>query len=328
MIRPFVLLDLPALHRYRHQGLFLDTTTALTWGPSLVSVGALLSYLAPATGVYTYLGTPDGKEQEQVIVQLVYPANASCARFSFLAPETALDSAAFHQMVEYLAERVGERGGHNLVAEVDEQASAYEALRRAGFAIYSRQRIWKLEETPAQTGNPSPWRGVRQDDEPAVRNLYSALVPALVQQVDPPPWEHLRGLVYRQESELLAFVELNYGPRGIKAQPFVHPDMEQVSTRLTEMIGRISNRRSRPVYLCVRSYQGWLEAPLEALGAQPGARQAVMVKRLTAAIKEPARAPLPALKGTTANPTVPIARSFSSHPEEPRARARLAAERQ
>ena len=316
MIRPFVLLDLPALRRYRQRGLFLDTTTALTWGPTLVPAGALLSYLAPATGIFTYLGTPDGDEQNLVIVQLVHPANASCARFSFLAPRSALDTEAFHQMVEYVATQVGERGAHNLVAEVDEGTQAYETLRRAGFAIYGRQRIWKLDGLPDLQGASTTWRRVRQQDGPSLRGLYNALVPALAQQVDSPLWDRLRGLVYRQEGELLAFVELNYGPRGIKAHPFVHPDTEQITARLVDLVAKIPNRRSRPLYFCVRSYQGWLESPLEALGAQPGARQAVMVKRLTASVKQPARAPLPALKRTTANPTVSFARSFASLPHE------------
>jgi hypothetical protein len=36
----------------------------------------------------------------------------------------------------------------------------------------------------------------------------------------------------------------------------------------------------------VRSYQAWLESVLEDLGAQPGPRQAVMVRRLVKTIKD------------------------------------------
>ena len=48
----------------------------------------------------------------------------------------------------------------------------------------------------------------------------------------------------------------------------------------------LTNWRERDVYVCVRSYQAWLESVLEDLGAQAGPRQAVMVKRLAAPIKE------------------------------------------
>ena len=40
------------------------------------------------------------------------------------------------------------------------------------------------------------------------------------------------------------------------------------------------------MYLCVRSYQTWLEPVLEDLGALAGPRQAVMVKHLARIIKD------------------------------------------
>ena len=88
-------------------------------------------------------------------------------------------------------------------------------------------------------------------------------------------------MVYYQGQDLLAYVDLKPGPNGIWAQPFIHPDFEDVPARLACLLQNLPNRRERPVYLCVRSYQSWLEASMDALGAQPGQRQAVMVKRLT-----------------------------------------------
>ena len=38
----------------------------------------------------------------------------------------------------------GERGALRLLADVDEQTLAFEALRKCGFAIYNRQRVWRL----------------------------------------------------------------------------------------------------------------------------------------------------------------------------------------
>ena len=87
-------------------------------------------------------------------------------------------------------------------------------------------------------------------------------------------------MVYYQNGELLAFVELKYGQRGIWVQPFVHPDAEDVQQILLDLFSKIPNRRSRPVYICVRSYQSWLELAIEELGGEAGPRQAVMVKQL------------------------------------------------
>ena len=246
MIRSFVLFDLPTLHRYRHKGVFLDTTTALTWGPTVVPAGALLTHLAPATGVFTYLGGPDKRADQLVLAQVVHNNNSSCARFSFLAPETALDSAAISQMVEYVAKQVGERGSHHLVAEVNEATQTYDMLRQNGFAIYARQRVWQLEALPALDGSgASAWRPVSDQDEIGIRVLYNAVVPGLTQQVEEPPWETLRGLVLPQPESLLAYVGLTYGPRGVMANPLFHPDTEEIETRLTEILAGIPNRRGR-----------------------------------------------------------------------------------
>ncbi len=313
MIRSFVLFDLPTLHRYRQKGVFLDTTTALTWGPTVVPAGALLTHLAPATGIFTYLGGLDHGADQLILAQVVHHNHSSCARFSFLAPETALVSAAVSQMVEYVAKQVGERGGHHLVAEVDEATQTYDVLRQNGFAIYARQRVWQMDELSERLpSGESPWRPVDELDEIGIRVLYNAVVPGLTQQVEEPPWENLRGLVLPKPDGLLAYIGLTYGPRGVMVNPFIHPDTEEVQDRLADVLSSIPHRRGRPVYVVARSYQSWLEPALEALGAQPGDRQAVMVKRLTATVKKPAVAPLPALKGTTANPTVPFARTFQS----------------
>jgi hypothetical protein len=68
--------------------------------------------------------------------------------------------------------------------------------------------------------------------------------------------------------------------------PLIHPDAADVGANLSALIGGLPNRAGRPVYLCVRSYQAWLEPVLEDLGASAGPRQAVMVKHLARLIKD------------------------------------------
>jgi hypothetical protein len=103
--------------------------------------------------------------------------------------------------------------------------------------------------------------------------------------------------VLYQHGELLAFVELKIGNRGVWAQPFVHPDAPELSESFINLIQKIPYRRSRPLYICVRSYQSWLDSAVEELGAEAGPRQAVMVKHLAVAQKASWAYSMPALEG-------------------------------
>jgi hypothetical protein len=140
------------------------------------------------------------------------------------------------------------------------------------------------------------------------------LIPGLVQQVEPFPAERLHGLVYCQENDLLAYVELKYGHRGIWAQPFVHPDLEDASPRLAGLLAVLPNRLSRPVYLCVRSYQSWLEPGLESMGAEPSPRQAMMVKHLAIPQKALRTLSLPAIEGGRPEISAPISHAQAVPP--------------
>jgi hypothetical protein len=90
---------------------------------------------------------------------------------------------------------------------------------------------------------------------------------------------------------------------GIVLFPLIHPEATDVSAKLLSVIHQLPNRGGRPIYICVRSYQAWLEPVLEDLGAKSSARQAVMVKHLTRMVKDEqaVRAAQPA--GVTVQPS-------------------------
>ena len=306
-IRPIDWRDLSVLRRYRHQCLFFDSTLALTRGPLLDWAKAMLSSVAPATGVFTYLAMENGGTDQPVLGQATFLPGASSARLTCLAPQNALELTGIGSLLDFIISNLGERGAFHVLAEADECQQACEALHAMGFAIFARQRIWQLGGDPAGSAVPTQWRPCTDQDGINIRSLYNNLTPGLVQQMEPPAVHRPRGMVYYQGQDLLAYVDLKTGPNGIWAQPFIHPDVKDVPARLAYLLQNLSNRRQRPVYLCVRSYQAWLEASMEALGAQPGPRQAVMVKRLALSRRVLQPAALSVLEGKQAEPTVPIA---------------------
>lgn len=305
-VRPFDWRDFPALHRNRRYSIFLNSTLLLTRGPLLVS-GALLSYLMPSMGVFTCVSNGGEGDKRTLIGQTIHRQGSQFSHLTFVTPNTGLESSAFNGLVEYLMKVSGSRGALRLLADVEERDQMFEVLRRSSFATYTRQRLWRFNSRSTVNAPETGWRAAKSIDAHAVRSLYHNLVPGMVQQIEPLSLDKPHGLIYRQDSELLAYVELVSGHRGIWAQPFVHPDTQNLERRLDDLILNIPNRRSRQVYVCVRSYQPWLEHALEELGAEPGPSLAVMVKHLAVPNKVELPLEVPTIEGSQPEVTASIA---------------------
>lgn len=265
----------------------------------------MITHLNPSKGVYTGVCPGDGSAPP-VFGQVRYTLGERSARVTFLTPLERLERGDLPDLLEHLTTQAGKWGAVHLVAEIDEKSPVFEGLRRAGFSVFAWERIWKIadgvteakavissgdgpaaDSTAVMKKNGRPgahsdpeWKTVRSSDRIAVQNLYQSLIPALVQPVEPLPDRRLTGMVYRIGSDLLSFVDPVYGPNGIWMQPFIHPATEHVPDLLDALVHRLGNRRGRPVYVCVRSYQAWLEPALEQLGANLSPRQAVLVKHM------------------------------------------------
>lgn len=239
--------------------------------------------------------------------QVAHGQGEEIARLSFLAPVTALEDDTPLTLFEHIVKQIGKRGAFHLLAEVEERTTAFEKLRQAGFALYVHQRIWRSSGEMRDWPNPSQWQDIRSKDVIAVRSLYSTLVPGLVQQVESLPDNRMKGLVYYHNGELRAYTEIRYGQRGIWMRPYIHPDTDNVTGCLEDLLHNLPNRHSRPIYLCVRSYQSWLENSLEDLHAEAGPLQAVMVKHLAVGKKVRDSFAIPTLEGGQQEITTPFA---------------------
>jgi hypothetical protein len=301
-VRSLDLLDLPFLSRYHQDVLPLDSARALTRGNPLGAT-ALLSYLNPRRNLYTAVASENG---DSLMGQVILNEGETSARLTFLAPGERINGLTL-PLLDHLTKQAGEWGALHVLAEVDEDSPAFKSLRQAGFAMYAWQRVWKLPGFIGQAQKKA-WREAQDSDWLPVQSLHAQIVPALLQPVENLP-RQASGLVCFAESGLQAFALFSQGPQGIWIQPLIPPDSACFPEQLPGLVSASNGWNKRKVYVCVRSYQAWLESPLEELGAEAGPRQAVMVKRLAKVIKDPQLIPAMEKVLGKAKPAAPVSRA-------------------
>jgi hypothetical protein len=318
MIRPFDWRDLGLLRRVHDQGLCLDSQLAFTRGSHMLQT-ILLDIITPGLSACTYVARPDEKEDQDAIGQIMHRAGESLARLGFIGPVDAISNPNGGRLLDALSHAAGERGAQHLIAEVDEQSPVFERIRKAGFAIYTRQRIWRLEGKPDLDDLPksTAWRTETESDESSINHLYLNIVPALVQQVELPPKVDRGDFVYWQEGELLGYLDIERGSLGVWVDPYFHPAVENLDELLVGFLASYNDNQKRPLYFAVRSYQGWIGHALERIGFEPCSDQALMVKRLAVAVRKPALATIHAVEGTHPEPTTPFAHMCQSQIKHP-----------
>ncbi|MBN1450810.1 MAG: hypothetical protein JW963_07335 [Anaerolineales bacterium] len=278
-IRSLDILDLPLIARYRNDALTLDSTRALTRGHPLGAAG-LFAYINPAR--HMYAAVANGNEAA-LMGGVIHSRGETYAKLLYLAPASRLDHAALPGLVEHLVMQAGEWGAFHVIAELDESSNAFPALRRAGFSVYAWQRMWDVSNLNGVSNAPKGWMRARSVNQPALQSLYHQIVPQLMHPVEPLT-KRPHGLICNDDVK--CYVNLSSGAQGIVLTPLIHPEVTDVDVKLASLLNCIPDRRGRPVYLCVRSYQTWLEPALEDLGARAAPRQAVMVKHLARLIND------------------------------------------
>ena len=277
-IRPLALLDLPYIYSFRDQAIGLDTARTLTRGNPLGAVG-VIAYVNPARHIYSAITNSEG---ESVLGGIIHSRDETFAKLLYIAPSSQLNHPDLPELIENLAVQAGTWGAFHVLAEVDETSDAFVALRKSGFSVYAWQRMWDVSEI-TEAGSGFDWTRVKSVHLPSVQSLYHQIVPPLLHPFEPQPKSPTGWMC---NEGVKCYVSMVHGVYGIVLTPLIHPEATDVSKKLASLINNLPDRRNRPVYLCVRSYQAWLEPVLADLGAQGADRQAVMVKHLARLVKE------------------------------------------
>ena len=295
--RAFTIGDLPLIQRLKARGISMDSATYLSRGLHTLTDATLsrlpLGHFGTPTVIVRYA-------EEQAFGQLRHEPGSPDAHIVFVAPAlpeeyTPGQESAWLLLLDTLLQAAGERGAHNLHAEVDENSAVFEALRRAGFASYARQDIWRRPPRPLPQPRPAAiLHPATADDAPAIRFLHAQTVPRLAQKADPVP--DTQGMVYLVGGEARAYLAVSAGARGIYVKPYLLlEDAATAGQIFAALLWTLEHATHLPLYCCVRQYQGWLGQALGDLGFAPWARQTVLVRHTAARIERPAFASLPSV---------------------------------
>jgi hypothetical protein len=315
--RAITLVDIPLVRRLTGSSVILDSETGLT-RDARGAASALLSGIVFPRGVYTLVAR---SETQQVIGQFRYRQDDVNAHIIYLAPglEDDGEDTVWLHILDAMAREAGKYGAHSLVAEVEADTKLFETLRHARFATYARQTIWRHEPMKLDKNNlPVEVKPECSSDQIGVMSLICSTIPTMLQQVTAPQGE-IQGYVYRKHGHVEAYLAISEGAQGIYVLPFVHPDvMDDAPGIIEAALARIDTVHRVPVYVCVRSYQPWLETAMKALAFEPWIDQAVMVRHITAGVRGRAYTPLKLSTGQfeSVKNAMPQAWSVIVQPEE------------
>lgn len=290
--RAIKLVDLPAVKRLSENGVVLDCELCFTQNGGSAYPGAVIMLLLPYRGTHTLIARA---HRQQVVGQFRLKPDGHCAHIAYLAPvptDECPDDTLWLHILDAMAVEAGKRGAHLLAAEVDEDLLLFNTMRAANYSIYARQEIWQyLPGAVPLPAEPVTLAEATDADLPEIQLLYCSVVPRLVQQIPDLPGDG-HGLVYRRGDRIEGYIAVAEGKSGVYLMPHLHPDVfSQAPAILAAAVARVS-RGDRLVFVRVRRYQDWLDDTLVALGFELRARQAVMVKHITAGVRATAFAPL------------------------------------
>jgi hypothetical protein len=295
--------------RHRNHVLFLDSKQRLTRGNPL-GLDRLMDDLVNAADQVTAVA-PAAKDCPDRIGRLRFVNGERTAHLSFILPSEEFDCGETMQLLDGLAVRAGECGCLSLLADLEEDSQAFETFRKCGYSVYTHQKIFRnIEMVPAFGEVDSNWEPITPRSSAATaRNLYQALVPPLVQGMEPLPAGQLTGWVGIQDGEMTAYAAHKSGPAGDFVQPIVHPGARDAGGLLNSLFAKIQALSNRPLYVAIRSYQSWLEKFMTEEKWELLPRQVLMVKHLTAYQRIPVTNERRAVLETnpTTEPTAPIA---------------------
>ena len=223
----------------------------------------------------------EGENGEGCYGQIEKRQNKQFAQMCYLGCRGEFDQLTICRVLEHLVRSAGAWKSWGVLADLPESSPLFEGFRKAGFTIWARQNIYHLSSKQKEYNEEQiRWRLWTSEDINFMNALYKEIVPGSVQCIEPMTRKAALGLVaYQPNGRLAAYADIEYGTKGIWVQVISSPEAKSGSL-LQSLPTAIPELAGRPVYLCVRSYQPWLDAALEETGCLMSEAQILLVKHL------------------------------------------------
>lgn len=326
MIRPFTLHDLRLLGQLQKDHVVLYPIEALT-RPQSPLWAALTSLLPFGEGQsLTFVLQEPRREggQRQGFIQARQPDSQPIVYIQHLMPR--LDGnedthTVWNHLVNHTVTAAGERGLLRVFASAAQDSAEKAALSAAGFSVYTREDVFRLDpgahpQAPASVGI----RPEQSTDRWDISQLYYQITPRLVQQAESPVenkttewpsgplgWDQGEGFILEDRSGMAGYGYLMSGRVGHWLSILIHSRAyDRVADLLDYGLALLSYYPAYPVYCGVREYQGGVRVPLEERGFELVQTQCHLVRYTLARVKEAARSLVPALEKRVEAPTTTV----------------------
>jgi hypothetical protein len=300
MIRPFQLRDTGLVRRLGDQGVLLHAEAALTTNPHPLRHALVSRFVGGEFSTFVWRSE---ERRASAFVQIRWGEGYPSAHIVSLGAESSLDGEngavideeVWLPLLEELIVEIGRCGVHNLVAEASESGPELPVLRRAGFAVYTRQDIWIADQT-VEGETADILRPHEALDDWDVQVLYANILPGLIQSVEPGP-------------------PVRKGTVASWMRLLIHPNAHTKPGDIIRSALCVAEPTpKRPVYCCVRRYQSWLQTSLEIAGFRGWGSQAVLVKHIVQRVEPRSLVKQPILEPQTVPGSSTLVQGFN-HPE-------------
>jgi hypothetical protein len=291
VIRPFGLRDAWAIKHLQPRGVAFGLRRLL--GSSSPVSSAVLGLLTRRLlGALTLVYYGPKRSNVRGFAQLEPRRDGQAWDLTFLAPsldERQALPCIWQDLLAYAVVAAAQQQALRLYARPPQDSEIEQLLRRAGFALVTREEVFALSEPPPPAALPRGFREADRQDAWALSELYRKAIPPLAYQAQGPVQLGSLGLssglgsrpagyVWTEKGEIVAHLTLSALPRGYWIECAVHADYRgELLPYIAYLISLTDCSPSRPAYLAVPDYNvglGWL---LRTLGFVSYSRQLVMV---------------------------------------------------